>query len=193
MKRQFSFIILLSLSIATYGQKKESTAAKEKAITEQFKNDYKKKTYNKFEGKIVVKDSQIQFDDKTIFYDKSDKITSLILQQGLIYPQLLTDYQMEKFIDESTDKTQKRFLRLQKNPRAGFDVNNVKLSNTTALTFLDSNPKAKRFRITCKDNKLGNLIQYLFELTNKNASKETTLEEFIKNSTLTYLQQQRLD
>ena len=193
MRRQFSFILLLSLSIATFGQKKETVSNREKAITEVFKNDYKKKSYNKFEGKIVVKDNQIQFDDKTIMYDKSDKITTLILQQGLIYPQLLTDYQMEKFIEESTDKTQKRFLRLQKNPRAGFDVNNVKLSNTTELTFLGSNPKAKRFKITCKDNKLGNSIQYLFELTNKNASKETTMDEFIKNSTLTYLKQQRLD
>lgn len=193
MKRQFSFILLLSLSIAAFGQKKEINSAKEKAITEQFKNEYKKKTYNKFEGKIVVKDNQIQFDDKTVFYDKSDKITSLILQQGLIYPQLLTDYQMEKFMEESTDKTQKRYLRLQKNPRAGFDVNNVKLSNTVELTFVESNLKAKRFRITCKDNKLGNLIQYLFELTNKNASKETTMDEFVKNSTLTYLQQQRVD
>ncbi|WP_172278601.1 hypothetical protein AAEU33_13285 [Chryseobacterium sp. Chry.R1] len=193
MKRKFSLIILLSLSLAAFGQKKESVSIKEKALTEQFKNDYKKKTYNKFEGKIVVKDNQIQFDDKTIFYDKSDKLTSLILREGLIYPQLLTDYQMEKFIEESTDKTQKRFLRLQKNPRAGFDVNNVKLSNTTELTFLESSPKAKRFRVTCKDSKLGNLIQYLFELTNKNADKETSMEEFVKNSTLTYLQQQRLD
>ncbi|MBK1896932.1 hypothetical protein [Chryseobacterium paridis] len=191
MKRQFSFILLLSLSIATFGQKKETI--KEKAITEQFKNDYKKKTYPRFEGKIIVKDTQIQFDDKTIFYDKSDKTTGLILQQGLIYPQLLTDYQMEKFIDESTDKTQKRFLRLQKNPRAGFDVNNVKLSNTVELAFVESNPKVKRFRMTCKDNKLGNLIQYLFELTNKNAGKETAMDEFIKNSTLTYLQQQKVD
>jgi hypothetical protein len=193
MRRQFLFILLLSLSVATIGQKKETSSNKEKAITEQFKNEYKKKTYPRFEGKIIVKDNQIQFDDKTFLYDKSDKVTGLILQQGLIYPQLLTDYQMEKFIEESTDKTQKRFLRLQKNPRAGFDVNNVRLSNTTELTFLGSNPKAKRFKISCKDLKLNNQIQYLFELTNKNANKETTMDEFIKNSTLTFLKQQKLD
>ncbi|ASW73321.1 hypothetical protein IQ37_03710 [Chryseobacterium piperi] len=193
MKRKFSFILLLSLSVAVFGQKKETLSNKEKAIVEQFKNEYKKKNYKKFEGKIIVKDGYAHFDDKTFLYDKSDKITVLMLEEGLIYPQLLTDYQMEKFIDESTDRTQKRFLRLQKDPRAGFDVNNVKLNNATELTFLGSSPKTKRFKITCKDNKLGNQIQYLIELTNKNANKETSMEEFIKNSTLTYLQQQRLD
>lgn len=193
MKRQFSLILLLALSINTFSQKKELTNDKENIITQQFKNEYKKKKHKKFEGKITVKDTQVQFDDKTIFYDKSDKIMSALLKEGLIYPQLLTDYQMEKFIAETTDRTQKRFLRLQKNPRAGFDVNNVKLNNTIELIYLESDPRVKRFKITCKDSKLNTQIQYFIELTNKEADKEISLDEFIKGSTLTYLQQRKFD
>jgi hypothetical protein len=194
MKLLYTLSLSLLLSVNIFGQKTEKISLRDKAIIEQYKNEYKKKNYKRFEGKIVATGTEVQFTNKSFFYDKSDKITSLLLKEGLLYPQLLTDYQMQKFLDETTDKTQKRFLKLQKDPRAGFDVNNVKLSNTTELPSLSSSPKTKVFKINYKDNKLGNnSIVYLIELTNKNATKETSMEDFIKNSTLTYIQQERLD
>ncbi|WEK70557.1 MAG: hypothetical protein P0Y62_03170 [Candidatus Chryseobacterium colombiense] len=189
MKLLLSLSLCLSLSVYTFGQKTEALSSKDQSIIQHFKTEYKKKNYKKFEGKINVKDTQVLFDDKVIFYDKSDKITAYILQHGLIYPQLLTDYQMEKFLAETRDKTQKRFLKLQKDPRAGFDVNNVKLTNTKELTFANSSPKAKRFKLTFKDNRINSTIIYLIELTNKSAKENTPLEDFIKESTLTYLDQ----
>jgi hypothetical protein len=194
MKLLYTLSLSLLLSVTIFGQKTEKISLRDKAIIEQYKNEYKKKNYKRFEGKIVATATEVQFTNKFFYYDKSDKITSLLLKEGLLYPQLLTDYQMQKFLDETTDKTQKRFLKLQKDPRAGFDVNNVKLSNATELPSLSSSPKTKVFKINYKDNKLGNnSILYLIELTNKNATKETSLEDFIKNSTLTYIQQERLD
>lgn len=189
MKRIYSISLCLLLSINAFSQKKEVLSTKEKAIVEHFKNDYKKKNYKKFEGKITVKDKQVLFDDKVINYDKSDKITSLLLQEGLIYPQLLTDYQMEKFLSETEDRTQKRFLRLQKDPKAAFDVNGVKLYDASELSFLSSNPSVKRFKIQCRDNRISSTLTYFIELTNKNATKDTSIEEFIKNSKLTYIYQ----
>jgi len=194
MKLLYTLSLSLLLSVNIFGQKTEKISLRDKAIIEQYKNEYKKKNYKKFEGKIVTTATEVQFANKFFSYDKSDKITSLLLKEGLLYPQLLTDYQMQKFLDETTDKTQKRFLKLQKDPRAGFDVNNVKLSNATEFPSLSSSPKTKVFKINYKDNKLGNnSILYLIELTNKNATKDTSLEDFIKNSTLTYIQQERLD
>ncbi|WBV60696.1 hypothetical protein PFY12_00930 [Chryseobacterium camelliae] len=189
MKLLLSLGLCLSLSSPAFSQKKGTLNAKDQAIVEHFKTEYKKKNYKRFEGKITAKDIQVQFDNKIIYYDKSDKVIASLLKEGLIYPQLLTDYQMEKFLDETTDKTQKRFLKLQKDPRASFDVNNVKLSNIKELTFTSSNPKAKRFKITFKDNRINSTIYYLIELTNKNAKENTSLDEFIKGSSLTYLDQ----
>ncbi|SDR06524.1 hypothetical protein SAMN05421664_3368 [Chryseobacterium soldanellicola] len=193
MKLLYSLIILF-LSTSIFAQKGKMMSTKEKAAIEQFKNEYKKKNHKRFDGKITATDTEVQFSNKFFSYDKTDKITGQLLKEGLLYPQLFTDYQMQKFLDETTDKTQKRFLKLQKDPRASFDVNNVKLSNATEITALSSIPRTKVFKINYKDNKLGNnSILYLIELTNKSATKETSLEDFIKGSTLTYIQQERLD
>lgn len=189
MKHIFSLAICLSLSMTAFAQKKETSNAKDKMIVERFKNDYKKKNYKKFEGKILVKDNLVQFDNKVINYDTSDTTTKLLLEAGLIYPQLLTDYQMEKFLDETTDKTQKRFLKLQKDPRASFDVNNMKINDSDELVSLSTDPKIKRFKLVCNDSKIPGTPIYIIELTNKGATKDTSTEEFIKNSKLTFLQQ----
>ncbi|MGD1318322.1 hypothetical protein [Chryseobacterium sp. 2R14A] len=187
MKFLFSIGLSVLLSSNLFAQKSEKLSTKDAAIVEHFKNDYKKKNYKKFEGKIIAKDNLVQFDDKTVYYDKSDKITSTILKEGLIYPQLLTDFQMQKFLDETTDKTQKRFLKLQKDPKASFDVNNIKLSNVSELTFFNSDFRVKRFKISLKDMRLNSTKMYLFELMNNKATKDTSQEEFIKGSKLTYI------
>lgn len=189
MKLLYTVSLSLLLSASVFGQKTEKAVSKDKAIIEHFKNDYKKKNYKKFAGKITVNDNQILFDNKIIFYDKSDKIAELMLKEGLIYPQLLTNYQIDKFENEDSDRTQKRFARLQKNWKDAFEVNNIKLSNASELSFLSSDEKVKRFKISCKDNKFPNMMVYYFELTDKNATKETSIQDFIKNSKLTYIYQ----
>lgn len=187
MKFLFSIGLSLFLSASFSAQKAEKSGTKDIAIAERFKNDYKKKNYKKFNGKITVKENSVQFDNKTIYFDKSDKVTFSVLAEGLIYPQLLTDFQMQKFLDETTDKTQKRFLKLQKDPRASFDVNNIKLSNPSELVSLSSNSKTKRFRISLKDSRLNATTVYIFELMNDKAAKGTSLEDFIKGAKLTYI------
>lgn len=189
MKSIFSLSLCVLLSMNAFSQKKEALSPKDKAVAEHFKNDYKKKNYKRFEGKITEKDKLFQFDDKIIYYDKSDKITALLLKEGLIYPQLLTDYQMQKFLDETEDKTQKRFLKLQKDPKAGFDVSGIKLSNTTEIPSLSTNPNIKRFKIQCRDNRISSTLTYFIELTNKEANDKTSLEDFIKGAKLTYVYQ----
>jgi len=189
MKLQFSVILCLLLSVAAFGQKKEVLNSKDQHSVEHFKNEYKKKNYKKFEGKIITKDNQIIFDDKVTFFEKADKLSVSILQQGLIYPQLLTDYQMQKFLDETTDKTQKRFLKLQKDPKASFDVNNISVK-ISELPFLNVNEKVKRFRLTTKNRNLPNPVIYLLELTNSKGNKSMGFDEFVKDAKLTYLDQE---
>lgn len=180
-----SFSILLSVSAAA--QKTTKAGPKDKAVIEHFKNDYKKKNYKKFTGQITVKDKQIVFDNKTVLYDPADKITTLLLKEGLVYPQLLTDFQVDKFENEDSDRTQKRFARLQKNWKDAFDVNNIRLSSASEQAFLSSDPTVKRFKVMCKDPKFPNMMAYYFELTDKRADQNTSTEEFIKNAKLTHI------
>ncbi len=187
MKLLYTASLTLLLSASVFAQKTEKPGPKDKTAIEHFKNDYKKKNYKKFSGDIVVKDNQIQFDNKVIFYDKSDKITKAILQEGLIYPQLLTDFQVDKFENEDSDRTQKRFAKLQKNWKIAFDVNNIRLYNASELVFLSNDEKIKRFKILCKDPKFPNTMVYYIELTNKNAVKDMPLQDFIKNSKVTHI------
>lgn len=189
MKLLYTISLSLLLSVSVSGQKTEKAGPKDKAVIEHFKNDYKKKNYKRFAGKITVNDNQILFDNKIIFYSKSDKILQPLLQEGLVYPQLLTAYQIDKFENEDSDRTQKRFAKLQKNWKDSFEVNNIKLSNATELAFLSSDPTIKRFKVLCKDPKFPNMMVYYFELTDKNADKNTTTENFIKNAKLTHIYQ----
>lgn len=189
MKFKFSIILCLLCSVIYFGQKKGVLSTKDQRASEHFKSEYKKKNYKKFEGKITAKENYVLFDDKVVFFDKSDKIAFSIFNQGLIYPQLLTDYQMQKFLDETTDKTQKRFLKLQKDPKASFDVNNITVK-ISELTFLNVNDKTKMFKLTTKNRNLPNSIIYYIELTNSKASKNMTIEAFAKDAKLTYLDQE---
>jgi len=192
MKLPYLLFFCFFLSAGISGQKKETLTTKDKQVVEHFKNDYKKKNYKRFEGKIIVTDNRIQFDDKIFLYDKTDKTTTAILKEGLVYPQLLADYQMNKFLKESEDKTQKRFLRLQKNPRDAFDVNNV-LLKISEVDFLGSDFKVKRFRMISKDRKISASLTYFIELTNKEATEKTSFDDFIKGAKLTYVYHREID
>lgn len=190
MKIWYTLSLAILFCTPAFAQKAEKLGAKDKAATEHFQNSYKKKNYKKFDGKIIPGSNEVRFDDKVVYYDTSDKTTALLLKEGLIYPQLLTDYQMQKFIDETTDRTQKRFLKLQKDPRAGFDVNQVKLGPTTEAGFLKTGPQVRRFKMICKDSRFPNSIIYFIELTNKSATDATPTQQFIKEAKLTHIYQQ---
>jgi len=188
MKRPFCVLFFLMFSVTSFAQKKEMLSSKDQHAVEHFKAEYKKKNHKRFEGKITIKDHQVIFDDKITFFEKSDANTLAVLQQGLIYPQLLTEYQMNKFLDETTDKTQLRFLKLQKDPKASFDVNAISIK-ISELPFLNISDKVKRFRMTTKNKSLPNPVIYFIELTNSKAAKNMSFEEFLKDAKLTYLDQ----
>ncbi|WP_294299796.1 hypothetical protein [uncultured Chryseobacterium sp.] len=187
MKLLYTAGLCLLLSSQIYAQKTDKPSPKDKAVIEHFKNDYKKKNYRKFDGKIILSDKQILFDNKIVFYDPADKITTLLLKEALVYPQMLTEYQVDKFENEDSDRTQKRFAKLQKNWKDAFEVNNIRFSSGTELIFLSNDPTVRRFKVVCKDPKFPNLMIYYFELIDKKADKSTSTEEFIKNAKLTHI------
>ena len=189
MKLQYSFILCLMLSTGVFAQKNETLSSKDKKIIEYFEKNYKKKNYKKFDGKITVNKNYVSFDSKTIMFDTNEKAIQNILKNGLIYPQLVSEYQAEKYKEETTDRTQKRFMKLQKDWKAAFDIQSLKMSQLYELSYFKGNEHVKRFKVTSKNSNLPNSVTYFFELTNDKAEAKTSLEDFINGAKLTYFEQ----
>ncbi|KQT17447.1 hypothetical protein ASG31_08535 [Chryseobacterium sp. Leaf404] len=193
MRLTYSFIFCLFFTAGVFAQKNETLNAKDKKIIEHFENNYKKKNYKKFEGKIAVYKNYVTFDDKTVSFDPSDKATISILQNGLIYPQLISDYQAEKYREETTDRTQKRFMKIQKDWKAAFDIKSLKLSLLQELSYFKKNSTVKRFKVSSKNSNLPNSVTYFFELTNDKADAKTSMSDFLNGARLTYFDQEWYD
>ena len=193
MKVHFLMIFCLCFSVATFAQKNENLSPKDKKIIEQFEKNYKKKSYKRFEGIITVNNNYVSFDKKTVTFDTSEKLIQNILKNGLIYPQLISDYQAEKYREETTDRTQKRFMKLQKDWKAAFDIQSLNMSQLQEMKYFKNNIKTKRFKVSSKNSNLPNSVTYFFELTNDNANAQSTIEEFVNGAKLTYFEQQWYD
>lgn len=193
MRLQYSFIFCLLFSTGVFAQKNEPLNAKDKKTVEHFEKNYKKKNYKKFEGKITMNKNSVSFDDKTVTFEANEKTIINILKNGLIYPQLISDYQAEKYKEETTDRTQKRFMKIQKDWKAAFEIKSLKLSQLQELPYFKQNIQVKRFKVISKNNNLPNSVNYFFELTNDKADMKTNIEDFVNGAKLTYFAQQWYD
>ncbi|KQR94509.1 hypothetical protein ASG01_01095 [Chryseobacterium sp. Leaf180] len=190
-KTIYTLVFLTIFCVSLNAQKTEPISKKDQQIATAIAKNYKKKNYKKFDGKIVLRDNVLQFNDKNIFFENGDQLTLDILHQGLVYPQLLTDFQMEKFIEETTDRTQKRFLKLQKDPRAGFDVNNI-TAKISELKLPNSKDSIRRYKLVTRNKSFSNSVTYYFELANSKATKNTVLSDFLKDAKLTFVMQEKV-
>ena len=125
MKIRFLMIFCLIFSVFAWAQKNQDISPKDKKIIEHFEKNYKKQNYKKFNGTIIVNNNNVSFDKRTITFDTAEKIIQTILKNGLIYPQLISEYQAEKYKKETTDRTQKRFMKIQKDWKAAFDIQSL--------------------------------------------------------------------
>lgn len=123
-------------------------------------------------------------------FDAAEKNIQTILRKGLIYPQLISEYQAEKYKKETTDRTQKRFMKIQKDWKAAFDIQSMRLSQLQELQYFKNNIQVKRFKIISKNSNLPNSVTYYFELTNDKANAQTNLEDFVNGAKLTFFEQE---
>lgn len=190
MKIRFLMIFCLIFSVFAWAQKNQAISPKDKKIIEHFEKNYKKQNYKKFNGTIIVNNNNVSFDKRTITFDTAEKIIQTILKNGLIYPQLISEYQAEKYKKETTDRTQKRFMKIQKDWKSSFDIVSLKLSQLQDLQYFKNNIQVKRFKVISKNNNLPNSVIYFFELTNEKATGKTNLEDFVNGAKLTFFEQE---
>ena len=150
---------------------------------EFFAKKYVKQNYSRFNGKVKEAGRRkLKYDKK--FFNLNGVSNSLIsiFKKGIIYPQLINGKANSEKINFDIDSlpVSQTFFHKIKNS------NSFSISNLEELTFLSGSIKVKRFRFWLNEPNRINPQVYLFELTNKEAIKETTLEDFISNSKLTF-------
>jgi hypothetical protein len=70
-----------------------------------------------------------------------------------------------------------------------FGTDTLRIANIEQPAFLNTSFKIKRFRFWGWTYKLANPTVYFFEITNNKATKNTTVEDFIKGAKLTFVKQ----
>ncbi|RMB59470.1 hypothetical protein EAX61_07750 [Dokdonia sinensis] len=181
-------LVFLTLTIGCGAQTTE-----ENTLRRFLKSHYEKQHFNKYAGDIKVNaiNEVEEIDEVQLFYDnKSFKLSGvsetlkLIFEKGILYPQLISGFTTEpRKTDEELDSlsiSEKVFYEMSRGDNLG-------IMNLEELEFLSDSPKIKRFQFWLWFPKTANPRVYLFELTNEEATDNTELNEFIENSSLTFL------
>jgi hypothetical protein len=188
MKSIITLILLIFNLITCTSQNKEfkNQGEQEDYWAERiFNNEYVKKEYSKFNGKIeIINDNKILFDNKTLLVN-CPKTYLAIFKNGLFYPQLI-------FGNSENNKilSNEELNKLSQNDRFFYNINrndSFSISNFEELEFLSKSPKIKRFRFWNFRHGSANPQVYFIELINENANSNTSLENFLKNAHLTYI------
>lgn len=187
MKNSLFYFLLLVVAIAN-AQKNEfkNQGEQENALAEQFfEKKYVRQNFEKFQGKITVIDkTNITFNNKTLQFWNIKPELLQVFTEGIFYPQIVLGNEENNII-----KTQSELLSEKEAVLYNLKRNDkLKISNFEELVSLSKSPKVKRFRFLRYSFALMNPQVYFIELTNENATENTDLNSFIKDSKLTFVE-----
>lgn len=174
---------------STMAQEKAALSKKDLQTLALFQQKKKQKNYKKFAGTINVRENNILFNDKILSVENGDILTREILLSGVVYPQLLSEYQKEKYIAEM-DRTQRRYYQIQKDKDAPFDVHNF-TAEIIELKMYQPKKGARYFKMITRNKKFANSVLYYFELANNKAPNSQNISELLKDAKLTQLTMER--
>lgn len=180
-------ILVTSLLLLVYVENvssQEKIENRNQFAKEVFKTKYEKREYDRFSGNIVlVGERTIQYDEKILeIIDTHDDYMAIFLN-GILYPNIMTGNRVaipkvQSEIDSMT--TEQRVLyNLVK-------IDSIKIGHFRELNPLNSDPKIKRFVFWEYRKNFMNPTEYYIELQNKNATIQTSIQEFIENAVLTF-------
>jgi len=173
-------IIIVSLCIAkTYGQSSRHEFAKE-----VFKKDYKKQNLERFNGQVVkIDESTFRFGDKVLIVDTEDNRLMDIFSSGIFHPDIIDKNRATKPLmktqSDTMTESEQVFYNLSRN-------DSTTIGNLEELKKLNPDSKTKRFVFWLYQKGMMNPTECYFEIFNKNGTKQMTIEEFIKDSNLTF-------
>lgn len=180
MKTTLTSLLLLTIcKIVTYGQNSKYDLAKD-----VFKQEYQKKDFEKFSGKVeVINENTFRYGDKVLTIRTEDKSLITIFSKGIFHPDIIGGKHTTKSLTKSQLDTMstdaKVFHNLSRN-------DSITIGDVEQLEKLNPNSKTRRFVFWLYNRAMANPTECYFELYNEKGTKEMTIEEFINNSNLTF-------
>jgi hypothetical protein len=174
-----SFLLLTFCTVVTYGQNSKYDFAKD-----VFRREYKKTNYETFRGQVEVINKNIfRYGDKVLtVYTEHTKLIP-IFSQGIFHADIVggrhTTKSLTKFQLDTMSTDAKVFYNISRNDSST-------IGNVEQLEKLNPNPKTRRFVFWLYNKGMANPTECYFEIYNDKGTKEMTIDEFIKNSKLTF-------
>ena len=182
----FFFCISSLISTLENGLYAQTQGEQEKKWAKKtFRKQTDSKVYPIFSGEITVIDSiTFKFDEKTIILldDPRPEIT-LLLQNGIFYPNIITGDKRAVIKTQSALDTLTEMEAVLYN-WSRTDI--VKISSFEEVKPFFKSPKNRKFQFYLFRMGHVNPTVCYVELTNKNATRKTSLLEFMKNSHVTF-------
>ena len=174
-------LVLLNIQIINSQNRKDE---KYRFAKEAFKSEnYKYQDYPKYDNEIIkLENNTYQFGDKFLTIELEKSVYENIFKLGIFNPDIV-------FGKETTKKTKAELDSLNQNQRVIYNL--IRNDSLTICCFeelekLNPNSQTKRFKFWLFNVGLLNPTEYYIELFNKNATKETSIDEFIENSRMTF-------
>lgn len=165
----------------SFGQ--ENDSVKYKFAKEAFDNYYTKTNYEKYENGVQKIDSNTyKFGDKIIVVEIENGKYETLFQNGIFNPDIIFGKETSKLKQSEIDSlslNKQVFYNLSRN-------DSLAICCFEELEKLNPNPQTKRFKFWVLRKEISNPTEYYMELYNGNARKETSIEDFIENSKMTF-------
>ncbi|MDR0229918.1 MAG: hypothetical protein LBI72_12775 [Flavobacteriaceae bacterium] len=144
--------------------------------------NYKVNDYARFDGEISkLENGTYKFDEKYLKIQLDNPKYETIFKSGVFNPDIV--------FGETSKKTQAEIDTLSQNQKVFYNLirnDSLTICCVEELKELNPNHQTKRFAFWLFRIGMANPTEYYFELYNKNATKETTIEEFIENAKMTF-------
>ena len=145
--------------------------------------EYLKGNYDRFSGRIDSIDTNtFRLGEKILKIETGNNVLRKLIEIGVFNAD-------EIFGKETTKKTKAELDSLSQNQRVFFNLtrnDTLAICCFESLEKLNPNPQTKRFKFWVMRIGVANPTEYYIELYNEKAKKETELDEFIKNSKMSF-------
>jgi hypothetical protein len=152
-----------------------------------FEKDYKKQTFEKYTGDIVVDKNFFKYAEQVLeIDDTSKKELTAIFSKGLFYPSIITGVVI------TNPKSNEELNKMTTSEKAVYGLirtDSLRISLLEEVPFLSKSPKQKRFRFWLIRKGRANPEVCFIELTNPNATSGTDIKTFVDGAVLTFYRQ----
>ncbi|MFA7687780.1 MAG: hypothetical protein WCY25_07935 [Moheibacter sp.] len=145
-----------------------------------FKYEYKRKVHFRYQKEIIKNDiDEYLFGERVIYVEnKNSELLTKLIESGVFNPDEIFGKELVK-VDTIKKSSDGYSITIEK-----FDT--ISVCCLKELGILNPDIKTKRFIFLVAVSDVVNPYEFYFELYNENATKETTIEEFIQNSKMTF-------